>query len=79
MIYVVAGVVSRRLQRGCRYRKVNKWCQCRKLRVTARSQVREFSDLGVIAMPGDDSGVGMQQGTVFDKLRGTITIKPANS
>lgn len=41
--------------RGCRYRKVNKWCQCRKLRVTARSQVREFSDLGVIAMPGDDS------------------------
>lgn len=25
------------------------------LRVTARSQVREFSDLGIIAMPGDDS------------------------
>lgn len=49
---VRSGVV---LRRGYRYRKVNKWCQCRKLRVTARSQVREFSDLGVIAMPSDDS------------------------
>lgn len=38
---------------GCR--RVDKRCQCRKLRVTARSQVREFSDLGVIAMPSDDS------------------------
>lgn len=43
------------LTTGRRYQKVDKRCQCRKLRVTARSQVREFSDLGVIAMPGDDS------------------------